>query len=133
MLLIGAFLAVRRQRYRAHGTLMIGAFLVSCVFLVSYVYSKVAFGEVTTESLGLGWGFLKVSYLVVLIPHVILAMVMLPFIGMAFWGASRRQWARHTRWSVPGYWMWLYVSITGVLVYVMLYHLIPAALAGEAA
>ncbi len=131
LLLMSAYVLVRRGKYRAHGTLMVAAFLISTVFLVSYVYSKVAYGERTTESLGLEDGALKALYLVVLIPHVILAVVMLPFIGMAMYRASRRQWDRHTRWSRPAFWMWLYVSFTGVLVYLLLYHVIPAAVAGQ--
>jgi uncharacterized membrane protein YozB (DUF420 family) len=105
---------------------MVGAFSVSSVFLVSYVYSKLAFGEVTTASLGLAGGWLKSIYLVVLIPHVILAVVMLPFIGMAIFRASQRRFDLHVRWSRPAFWMWIYVSITGVIVYLLLFHLIPA-------
>ena len=127
LLLVSAYLLIRRRNYRAHGTLMVSAFCVSAIFLVSYLYSKAKYGEMTTESLGLETGPLKVLYLVVLIPHVILAVVMLPLIFMAMYRASRRQWNLHTRWSRPAFWVWLYVSISGVLVYVLLYHVIPAA------
>ena len=127
VLLVCAYLLIRRKKYRAHGTLMVAAFCVSAIFLVSYVYSKAKYGEMTTESLGLEMGLLKVVYLVVLIPHVILAVGMLPLILMAMYRASRRQWNLHTRWSRPALWIWLYVSISGVAVYVLLYHVIPAA------
>ena len=127
MLLVSAYLLIRRRKYRAHGTLMVAAFCVSTIFLVSYLYSKATYGEVTTESLGLKAGPLKVLYLLVLIPHVILAVVMLPLIFMAMYRASRRQWTLHTRWSRPAFWIWLYVSVSGVAVYILLYHVIPAA------
>jgi uncharacterized membrane protein YozB (DUF420 family) len=68
-------------------------------------------------------------YFVILIPHVILAVVMLPMIGMTIWRASRRQWDRHRRLARPTFWIWLYVSVTGVIIYAMLYHLFPAVAA----
>ena len=131
VLLVSAYLLIRRRRYRAHGTLMACAFGVSSLFLASYLYSKFTYGEVTTEMLGLESGALKTFYLLVLFPHVILAIVMLPPIFLAMWHASRRRWAKHTKWSRPAFWMWLYVSVTGVLVYVLLYHIIPAAVARQ--
>ena len=131
LLLVCAYLFIRRRHYRAHGTLMAAAFLVSCVFLASYLYSKYQYGELTTASLGLRSGPLKTLYLVVLIPHVILAVGMLPLIFMAMFRASRREWALHTRWSRPAFWIWLYVSVTGVMVYLLLYHIIPAAVARQ--
>jgi uncharacterized membrane protein YozB (DUF420 family) len=127
VLLVCAYVLVRRGSYRAHGTLMAGAFLVSCCFLASYVYSKLEYGEQTTASLGLQNGPLKALYLAVLVPHVLLSVLMLPFIFLAMFRASRRQWRLHTRWSRPAFWMWLYVSVTGVVVYVLLYHVIPAS------
>ena len=132
VLLVSAYVCVRRRRYRAHGTLMAGALGVSSVFLASYLYSKLTYGEMTTASLGLESGPLKATYLLILASHVLLSVVMLPPIFLALWHASRRQWARHTRWSRPAFWMWLYVSVTGVLVYVLLYHVIPAAVARQA-
>lgn len=126
VLLVLGFIEIRRGRWRRHAGFMIGAFSVSSVFLVTYLYSKYAFGEVTTASLGLASGWLKSIYLVVLIPHVILAVVMLPFIGMALFRASQRRFDLHVRWSRPAFWMWLYVSVTGVIVYLLLFHLIPA-------
>lgn len=132
VLLVLGFIEIRRRQWRRHAAFMLSAFAVSSVFLVSYVYSKYAFGEVTTASLGLTSGWLKWLYLVILIPHVILAIVMLPFIGMALWRASQRRFDLHPRWSVPAFWMWLYVSVTGVAVYVLLFHLIPAYVAAGA-
>lgn len=131
VLLVCAYLLIRRRRYRAHGTLMVAAFCVSSIFLVSYIYSKLAYGEMTTASLGLENGPLKIIYLAVLIPHVILAVGMLPLIFMAMYRASRRQWDLHTRWSRPAFWIWLYVSVSGVLVYILLYQIIIPSLTPE--
>lgn len=127
ILLVSAYVQVRRRRYRAHGILMIAAVLVSSLFLASYVYSKSVYGETTTASLGLHGGPLRALYLAILVPHVILAVGMLPLIFMALWRASRREWRLHTRWSRPALWVWLYVSVTGILVYLLLFHVIPAA------
>ena len=131
VLLVLAYATIKRKKYAAHGYLMSAAFLVSSVFLTSYLYSKYAFGERTTESLGLDGGFLKTLYLLILIPHVILAIGMLPLIFLALWRAYKRQWTRHTRVSVPAFYVWLYVSVTGVMVYFLLYHIIPAAVAAQ--
>lgn len=68
-----------------------------------------------------------------LLPHLVLAMVMLPMIAVTFWFAWKRNWAWHTRFSRPTLWVWLYVSITGVLIYLMLYHILPATTAAAAA
>ena len=130
-LLILAYVAIRRRRYALHGGLMMGAVVVSSAFLASYVYSKAAFGEVTTAALGLHAGLLRAVYLVILIPHVVLAVAMLPIIFMALFHASQRRWRQHTLWSVPALWIWLYVSVTGVVVYALLYHIIPAAVARQ--
>ena len=67
----------------------------------------------------------KIIYLCILIPHIILAVVMVPFILKLVYHAARRQWDRHrrtARYTLP---VWLYVSVTGVIVYVMLYQIYP--------
>ena len=133
VLLVIAYVMIKRKKYAAHGYFMASAFLVSSVFLCSYLYSHYAFGERTTTALGLNSTLLKTLYLVILIPHVILAVVMLPFILLALWRAYTRQWTRHTKVSVPGFWIWLYVSVTGVVVYALLYHVLPAAVAAQGA
>ena len=102
VLLVIAYVFIRRKKYAAHGYFMSAAFLTSSAFLCSYLYSKYAYGEQSTASLGLPNGVLKVAYLVILIPHVILAVAMLPFILTALWRAYRRDWTRHTRVEHPG-------------------------------
>jgi uncharacterized membrane protein YozB (DUF420 family) len=130
VLLIAAYVQIRKHHYRAHGTLIVAALVVSAVFLVGYLYSNFTYGSRTTEQIGVLPEWVKVSYLIFLAVHVILAMVMLPFIGMAVYRAARRQWVKHTFWSRPAYWMWLYVSVTGVMIYFLLYQILPAMAVG---
>lgn len=128
VLLVAALVMIKRKRYRAHGTLMVSALVVSAVFLLSYLYSKWAYGEVTTSMVGgdavPGWA--RGLYLVVLVPHLLAAIGMLPMIAMAVWHAYRRRWAKHKRIATPTWFVWFYVSVTGVLVYWMLYHWMPS-------
>ncbi|MCB9896826.1 MAG: DUF420 domain-containing protein [Planctomycetes bacterium] len=100
-----------------HKRLMLAAFAVSTVFLVSYLQY-----HATTESVKFqGEGWLRTLYFAVLIPHVVLAGLMVPFIVWLLVAALRGDLARHkqvARITLP---VWLYVSVTGVLVYVLLY------------
>jgi uncharacterized membrane protein YozB (DUF420 family) len=129
VLLLLAWLLIRRGRFRAHGYLMVSAFLVSTVFLALYLLHKYEHGDLGAPA-ELGW-IRTVYYLTVLIPHVVLAMVMLPMIGVTFWHTYRRQWLRHRRIARPTFWIWMYVSVTGVLIYALLYHLFPLMVAGS--
>lgn len=128
VLLVAALVMIKRRHYSAHGTLMVSALVVSAVFLLSYLYSKWLYGEVTTGMMGgdavPGWA--RGLYLAVLIPHLIAAIGMLPMIFMAVWHAYRRQWAKHRRIAKPTWFIWFYVSVTGVIVYFMLYHWMPS-------
>lgn len=124
LLIVGILLIKRgKQNYIAHGWIMASAFAVSSAFLVLYLLHKVMFQDKTS---GLEPGALKNFYLfVILIPHVILAIVMVPMILTVLVHAYRRRWDRHrrlARWTYP---IWLYVSVTGVIIYWMLYHLFP--------
>ena len=123
ILVLIAYVLVRKQNYRAHAYLMVSAFLVSTVFLCFYLTSHYRYGE---RSSGLPPSTLRTIYYLVLFPHILLAVLMLPLIGMTFWRAYKRDWARHRRIARPTFWIWLYVSVTGVVVYWMLYHLFPA-------
>ena len=71
-------------------------------------------------------GWLRSIYLAILFPHILLAAVMVPMILMTLLRAYRRQWTRHRRIATPTWWIWLYVSVTGVVIYWMLYHLFPS-------
>lgn len=123
VLLLAAFVAVRKRKYTLHGTLMSTALLSSAVFLGCYLYSKYAFGEVST---GMPRGWFRTFYFVVLFPHVLLAIVMLPGIFAAVFFAITRRWSWHVRVVRYTWPVWVYVSITGVLIYFILYQWYPA-------
>jgi uncharacterized membrane protein YozB (DUF420 family) len=123
MLLISAVIAVRRARYRLHAGLMIAAVTVSAAFLVCYITSYYRYGD---RSSGLDPGPLRTFYLILLASHVLMAVVVLPMVLTALWFASTRRWSRHRAIARPTYRVWVYVSVTGVLVYWMLYHLFPS-------
>ena len=97
---------------------MIAAVIVSAAFLTSYVIYHANIGSKPYP----GTGIMRAVYFTILIPHVILAAVTLPFIIVTFVRGLRRQDDRHrrvARWTMP---VWLFVSVSGVIVYVMLYH-----------
>jgi uncharacterized membrane protein YozB (DUF420 family) len=130
ILLIVGYLFIRRGNYRAHAAFMISAFVVSSAFLVSYLYYHSKVGEKSTANMGLP-GWLWVTYIAILFPHLLLAMLMLPLILYSFYLAYKRDWEKHPRVATPTFWIWLYVSITGVIIYWMLYHLFPRMIANS--
>ena len=123
LLLWGRRLALQGQHAR-HKRVMISAFAVSSLFLFFYVTHKVSRNfENTTLNVE---GAAKLAYLVLLASHVLLAMtVPLLAIGLIVFGL-RDDRARHRRLARVGWPVWMYVSVTGVLIYVLLYHLNPA-------
>ncbi|HMB96153.1 MAG TPA: DUF420 domain-containing protein [Tepidisphaeraceae bacterium] len=123
ILLVSGYLAIRRRQIRMHATLMIAALTTSTIFLATYIYEHARYGERTS---GLQASPLRTFYLVLLISHVLLAIGMLPPIVMTVWRAYKRQWFSHARLARPTLFVWLYVSVTGVVVYWMLYHLFPS-------
>ena len=126
VLLLTGYTLIRRDRgrlYQAHAWVMGSAFLTSTVFLVCYLVHHALY---PTRSSGLEPGPLKTFYLfVILLPHTLLAAVMVPMILGVFYFAWKRRWDAHRRLAKPTFWIWLYVSVTGVLIYWMLYHLFP--------
>lgn len=109
--------AVKRGDITGHWQLMSLALANSALFLGSYLYYHYQVGSVPYE--GAGWT--RALYLLILIPHVILAALQVPFIVAAVWSALRRRFRLHVkivRWVWP---VWVYVSVTGILVYLMLY------------
>ena len=118
LLTIGYFL-IRAGRIQAHKRCMISAFVVSALFLASYVTYHANVGSRPFP----GTGLVRTIYFTILIPHVILAAAVLPLALVTLRRGWIRDDARHrriARWTLP---IWLYVSVTGVIVYVMLYHL----------
>ena len=126
VLLCLGFVLVKTGRKRAHAGVMIAASLVSAAFLASYLtYHFVVVPELGHTPFN-GTGALKAGYYALLLSHVLLAAVNLPMVLVTLWRAARRDWERHrriARWTFP---IWLYVSVTGVLVYLVLYHWNPA-------
>lgn len=105
----------------AHKRFMLSAFVASCVFLASYVDYHLHHGSVPFW----GEGWLRTTYLLVLVPHIILATLMVPMILRVLWLAWKGRLERHVRlarWTLP---IWLYVSVTGVVIYWMLYQMAP--------
>jgi len=115
-LLVLGLAAIRRGRRELHKRLMVSAFAASAVFLVGYVLYHYAHGDTQYQ----GEGAIRIVYFAVLITHVLLSIVMLPMILTTFYLAARERFATHkklARWTLP---IWLYVSVTGVVIYFML-------------
>ena len=121
-LLTAGYCFIRRRKVTAHKTCMLTALGVSSLFLVSYVIYHYHAGS--KPFAGTGW--IRGVYYPLLISHLSLAVVVIPLAFTTIYRAWREQFARHmrlARWTLP---VWLYVSVTGVVVYWMLYHLPPA-------
>ena len=122
VLLTAGYIAIRSGRVSVHRACMIAAFVTSVVFLASYLTYHARVGMTPFQ----GQGLVRWVYFAILIPHVILAVAVLPLALYTLYRAVRREFARHrriARWTLP---IWLYVSVTGVLVYLMLYVWFPA-------
>ena len=115
--LVLGYLAIRNGRARLHRGLMLSAFTSSTLFLISYLtyHFEVQFTPFKGE------GVARMVYFAILIPHVILAVVMVPMVLVTLHRGLKGRFDKHrplARWTLP---IWLYVSVTGVLVYLMLY------------
>jgi uncharacterized membrane protein YozB (DUF420 family) len=124
ILIVSGFLLIRRGRVALHRACMISAVISSSLFLISYVTYHIGYGAGVTRFAGTGW--VRPLYLVILISHTILAVTVVPFVIVTLTRALRGQFRRHrsiARYTFP---IWLYVSVTGVIVYFMLYHLYPS-------
>ncbi len=124
MLSVG-YLAVRRRRITLHKTCMLVALAVSTLFLASYLYYHIVVkkGEPTPFT---ATGWIRPVYFAVLLSHTLLAVVVAPLALFTAYQGLRNRLERHVRvarWTWP---LWLYVSVTGVVVYWMLYHLYPS-------
>jgi putative membrane protein len=113
------FRAIKQKRREAHRRFMLAAFCASCLFLTSYLARIAVYGDQHFE----GVGPIRVFYLVLLATHVLLAMIVAPLVITTLTLGLRQRVDRHrklARFTLP---VWAYVSVTGVIVYVMLYHL----------
>ena len=119
VLLIAGYVQIRRKQIDAHRKCMLAAFTTSALFLVSYLIYHALVGSVAFT----GQGPIRTLYFTVLISHVSLAILILPLALVTLRRGLRRDDARHValaRWTLP---IWLYVSVTGVVVYWMLYQI----------
>ncbi len=124
MLLIFGYQAIRLRREALHKNLMMAAIVLSAVFLANYLYFHFAVqGSVATKFRG--EGLVRWIYFAILLSHTILAIVVAPlvlFVAYEGWKDHRPRHVAVARWTLP---IWLYVTITGVIVYVMLYQFYP--------
>ena len=115
------FIFIKRGNKTAHRNCMVSAFVISAVFLACYLIYHFSTGA--TRFVEPAW--FKPIYLAILIPHIIFAVVILPLIFMTFSRALKERFELHkkiARWTWP---LWMFVSITGVLIYLLLYQVFP--------
>ena len=115
---------IRRGAWRRHVACMITALFSSTLFLVGYVVYHIQVGEKSSGYTG----WIAAIYFPILASHILLAVITLPLVILTLIPVFRRRWDRHrriARWTMP---IWLYVSVTGVLVYLMLYQWFPPGL-----
>ena len=121
LLLTVGYLFIRRKKVTAHKICMLTAFGVSSLFLVSYLIYHYQVGSMAFP----GYGWIRSVYFTLLISHIILAAFIVPLALTTIYRAWSEQFDKHmriARWTLP---LWLYVSVTGVIVYLMLYQLYP--------
>lgn len=124
VLLVIAFVAIKKGKRELHGKCMVAAVVVSAVFLIGYAVYHIALGQYT-DSHGKpfdGVGIARTVYYSILIPHVILAATVPVLAGMAIYRAVKERWDSHKRIAKVAYPVWMFVSVTGVVIYFMLYH-----------
>ena len=119
LLLLTGHSMIKRGRMAAHRALMLTAIVTSSLFLASYLYYHWHVGSVRFQ--GQGWS--RPLYFTILTSHTLLAITIVPLVIVTLTRALRERFDRHraiARWTYP---LWLYVSVTGVVIYFMLYHL----------
>lgn len=116
VLLVLALIAVKGRRYLAHRNLMFAAIILSSLFLVSYILHHLLAGDTKFG----GEGSIRYVYFFILITHIILAAVILPFILYTAYRGLTGEWQKHRRLAKITWPVWLYVSVTGVVVYLMI-------------
>jgi uncharacterized membrane protein YozB (DUF420 family) len=119
VLLAGGYAAILKRKIAVHKAFMIAAFLVSSVFLVSYLVYHYRVGHVAFQ----GQGWIRPVYFVLLTSHTLLAIVIVPMIIVTLRRAWLERFDKHriiARWTLP---LWFYVCVTGVIVYLMVYQI----------
>lgn len=123
VLLVAGYLSIRARKVTAHKAFMLSAFASSTLFLISYLVYHAQVGSVRFT----GRGWLRPLYFTILLSHTVLAAVIVPLVLITLGRALRGRFDRHraiARWTLP---IWLYVSVTGVIIYWMLYRLFRGA------
>jgi putative membrane protein len=121
LLLSAGYVLIRRKRQNAHRNCMVGALITSTLFLVCYVYYHAHAGR--TVFANPAW--FRPFYLILLLTHTVLAVVIVPMVILTVIPAWRQRFDRHrriARWTWP---LWMYVSVTGVVIYLILYQIFP--------
>jgi len=117
--LLTGYAFIRKRKIKAHRTCMVTAFVLSSLFLVTYLFHHAQVGSVPFRH----EGWIRGVYFAVLVPHVMLAVVIVPLVLFTIYRGWTERIEKHreiARWTLP---IWLYVSVSGVAVYLMLYHL----------
>ncbi len=117
LLLLLGFISVKRRLLNTHRKLMLAALVSSAVFLISYVIYHAQVGSVPYPH----HDWTRPLYFAILIPHIILAAVMTPFIIIAVIHALKARFDKHRRITRWLWWVWMFVSLSGIAVYLMLY------------
>ncbi len=113
------FFFIKRKNVPAHKACMAAALVISTLFLASYLYYHAHAGATRFT----GTGMARTVYFSILLSHTVLAAVIVPLILVTLYRALRGQFDRHRVWARWTWPLWIYVSITGVMIYWMLYHL----------
>jgi len=116
VLLVWALIAVKSKNYLQHKNIMFGAILLSVLFLVSYIAHHLLAGDTVYG----GEGNIRYFYYFILITHIFLAAIILPFILFTAYRSLTGEYASHKRLARYTWPLWLYVSVTGVIVYIMI-------------
>ena len=115
------YILIRQRKQTGHRNCMVSAFVTSVLFLACYLYYHAHAGR--TRFVNPEW--FRNIYLVLLLTHTVLAVAIVPMILVTLWRAASGNFEKHkaiARWTFPA---WLYVSVTGVVIYVLLYHKFP--------
>lgn len=116
LLILSGYVAIRKKRYKVHMRFMLTAFITSSLFLISYLVYHHYVGDTPFP----GQGFIRPIYFTILISHIILSAFVVPLVLTSYYFAFSGKFKTHrkvSKWTFP---IWLYVSVTGVIIYFML-------------
>ena len=122
VLLISGYAFIRSRNVAAHRACQVSALVVSLLFLASYITYHIHHGTTRFQ----GTGLARPIYLTILFSHTVLAVAIVPLVALTFYRALKQDFVRHRRIARITLPLWLYVSITGVIVYLMLYQIYPS-------